>query len=212
MEKFYGFRINDLRSLAEYLSLNPQTSLNELFNEYSAKTGKARGTVRNLYYALVKLCEKDKEFCNTYFKKSPPKAVKIKAFSAEQEDWLLENVLSKTASGSSVRHAVLELANGDSTLALRYQNKYRSLCALKPQKVKEFTLRMGADDKKTKITDIIPETSLYKLKREINSLVGRVSEKVRKENEYLRARVSFLQAENIRLNSILYGNPNSFVQ
>ena len=54
MEKFYGFRINDLRSLAEYLSLNPQTSLNELFNEYSAKTGKARGTVRNLYYALVK--------------------------------------------------------------------------------------------------------------------------------------------------------------
>jgi hypothetical protein len=211
MEKFLGFRVNDLKKLAEHISKNPQNSLNDLFNEYSAKTGKASGTIRNLYYAMIKLCEKDDKFRYTYFKDNPPKAVKINAFSGEQEDWLLEKVISAVESGKSVRSAVLQLANGDSTLALRYQNKYRSLLLSKPQKVKEISEKIGKIDQKRKITEIIPETSLFRLKREINSLVSRVNEKVRKENEYLRARVSFLQAENLRLNAILYNSPNSLV-
>ena len=52
----------------------------------------------------------------------------------------------------------------------------------------------------------IDEEHFVRLKKEIDNLVNKISQKVRKENSYLKVRISFLEAENARLNNILYGN------
>jgi hypothetical protein len=51
---------------------------------------------------------------------------------------------------------------------------------------------------------IIKDEQFIKLKSEINSLVARISQKERKENEFLKARIRILESENLRLKNLLY--------
>jgi hypothetical protein len=63
MEKIYGYKEKDVIGLAEFLKKKGTLNLSETFVEYGRENGKAKGTVRNLYYALAKRSNFDKEFC-----------------------------------------------------------------------------------------------------------------------------------------------------
>ena len=204
MEKIYGYKQQDLIGLAQMIKGNKK-NLSKVFEAYSAQTGKAKGSVRNLYYALVKLSQIDAEFTKKYLDGKPIVANKIVQFNKDEEDWLIQKIVEKQKEGQSVRSAIIQLANGDVKLALRFQNKYRS--ALKQGKIEE--IRLGEHFNKAQLQNQavkIDEEHFVRLKKEIDNLVNKISQKVRKENSYLKVRISFLEAENARLNNILYGN------
>ena len=107
--------------------------------------------------------------------------------------------------GKSVRQIVLNLAKGDAKLALRYQNKFRSSMLSRPELTRELKQHTAKIKEQQKASSVIPQTLLGRLKKEIDALVERIAGKEKKQNEQLLKRVSFLEAENLRLSRLLYG-------
>ena len=93
MEKMYGFKEKDVIGLAELIKNRGEKTLTEVFNEYSLINGKAKGTVRNLYYALAKKSATDKEFCQKYLDGKPLEVSQIVQFDGEQERDLIRKIL-----------------------------------------------------------------------------------------------------------------------
>ena len=217
MEKIYGYKKEDLIGLARLLVEKNNAPLKEIFREYSISSGKAVGTVRNLYYALAKLSALDKEFCDKYLNGTIVKVEKAEMFDDKSEEKLVFDILSLKNQGCSIRKAVHRLANGDSKIALRFQNKFRNICRIKPSVLESISKKLGVqndekvESKKNSIIDgeKISEFLTTKLKREINGLVKRISDKVESENQYLKRRIAFLEMENLRLSSMLFGNNKS---
>lgn len=54
MDKIYGFKQKDVEKLIKYLDGKQGGSLSKAFEEFAAATGKSKGTVRNMYYAVAK--------------------------------------------------------------------------------------------------------------------------------------------------------------
>ena len=138
MKNLYGFKREDAINLLAYLKENKGKSLTSIFSEYATACSKSKGTIRNLYYALTKLSQKDEEFCGLYLEGCPLEAKERVGFTPCQERALLKQILLKKGQGVSVRRAVRELSCGDEKLALRYQNKYRSLLISKKELVLEI--------------------------------------------------------------------------
>ncbi len=199
MEKVYGYKERDLIDLAKLVKNRNGKNLTQIFKDYAIKSGKATGTVRNIYYALVKLSERDEQFTKEHLDGKPLTAGKIRPFEKEQEAWLIQTVDKARAQGRSVRSVINEMSNGDVKLALRYQNKYRS--ALTKQREND-KLNSGA------IIDGVnfSKATVIKLKKEINGLIEKIALSLRKENSHLKSRIDFLEKENFRLNNIIYGN------
>lgn len=222
MNKLYGYKMEDLISLANFYNENQNAKLNEFFENFSAFSGKAKGTVRNLYYALARLSKENESFCRKFLKGKQINVNQITEFDFKSQRDLVQNVLQLKLKGYSVRSAVLTLANNDTKLALRFQNKYRNVCKNNPALVEQILKELNYDGeglgcqrqtakksesvKENKSDAQLPDTLMLKLKKEINGLVDRISENVRKENVYLKKRISFLEIENKRLIGILYGN------
>ena len=55
MENLYGFNKKDALSLIEFIKNKKGESLSSIFEKYAKVSGKAKGTVRNLYYTISKL-------------------------------------------------------------------------------------------------------------------------------------------------------------
>lgn len=213
MEKIYGYKEKDVLGLAEYLKERKGESLSSVFEKYAVKSGKAKGTVRNLYYALAKASIESEDVRKKYLGEKPISVGRIVEFSKCEERSLIKQILIAKFEGKSVRSKIMELSNGDGKLALRYQNKFRNAMNNKPRLIAEIVRELKEEGKE--IAQIqnegrsavgeISEVQLAKVKAEINSLVSRISLKVRKENEYLKNRVAFLESENLKLSSQLYG-------
>ena len=75
MEKIYGYKESDMTELAEFLRGRKNETLTKTFEAFAQSSGKAKGTVRNLYYALAKLSASDKRFCDEHL---GGKALKVK--------------------------------------------------------------------------------------------------------------------------------------
>lgn len=213
MGKIYGYKENDIKGLAEFLSKNKGKTLSTVFAEYGLKIGKAKGTVRNMYYALAKHSLSDQEFCNKYLGGSPLSVSKIIEFGRSEERLLVKKILLGKRDGKSARSIIMEMANGDIKLALRYQNKYRNAIKNNPHLIAEIISEIRSDGRgevtapERKLTGVsINEIQFKRLKNEIDNLVNRISLKIRKENEYLKSRVASLELENVRYRNILYGN------
>ncbi|MBQ3116016.1 MAG: hypothetical protein IJC07_03200 [Clostridia bacterium] len=211
MDKLYGYKQSDVIGLAEFLKERKGESLSQTFSQYALKSGKAKGTVRNLYYALAKLSKENEEFRNQFLGGEQILVNQIVEFDSDQERALIKQVLIKTNQGKSVRSAINELAEGDQKVALRYQNKYRSAIKTKPQLIEDIIEEMKRDGTKVKeyksekaLVPIIKEEQFLRLKSEINNLVLRISQKERKENEFLKDRIRILEQENLRLKNLLY--------
>ena len=213
MDKIYGYKEKDIIGLAQFLKQNDTQSLSAIFEKYAVINGKAKGTVRNLYYALAKKSNSDKQFCDKYLNGKPLIVSKIVEFNQLEERELIKKVLLEKQKGRSVRATIMEIANGDGKIALRYQNKYRNAIKSKPKMIAEIIEEIKSEgyfvqtsEEKTEIKNIISQAQYNRLKAEIDNLAQKISLKLRKENEYLKERINLLESENLKLITLLYDN------
>lgn len=197
MNKIYGFRENDLIALAKMVREKDNQPLSKVLESYALKSNKAKGTIRNLYYALVRLSSADKEFCLKYLDGKPIEAKPIIEFNKDDERELVKRVLIGKKHGKSVRSVIMEMACGDGKLALRYQNKFRNAVRFKGELVNEILTEISGDisllsGKKEKNTTY----SLDKIIKEINAIIVKTNKNIGEENRILRARIKELEKEN----------------
>ena len=93
-------------------------------------TGQSVGSVRNYYYAQAKLFKMMPSLATAMGvgeikRRSKP----FDVFTEQECRLVLLRALSGKAEGKSVRLTLWEMADGDKRIALRLQNKYRSLLA-----------------------------------------------------------------------------------
>ena len=98
--------------------------LKTAFDAIACATQRRPNSVRNHYYTRLKATDS-----------SEPAFL---PFSADETDRLLKAVLLARANGQSVRACTLGMAQGDTRLMLRYQNKYRALLKAQPEKVQRM--------------------------------------------------------------------------
>ncbi len=212
MEKIYGYRQSDISGLVKFIKENKGRSLSQVFALYGNRVGKAKGTVRNMYYALAKHSLNDAEFCKKYLDGKPLQVEKIVEFDENEEKELIKKILAGRKEGRSVRSIIMELAGGDAKLALRYQNKFRNALKGNSHLVAEVITEIKSEkgfevpvERKAQTLNI-SEFQFKKLKTEIDNLINRISSKLRQENDYLKSRIATLELENMRFRNILYGN------
>ena len=99
--------------------------LRSVFERMGRELGRRPNSIRNFYYAQVRTQEGS----------GAPRALPFETFAQEEVERLLTHVLTARAQGTSVRACVRELAGGDRTKMLRYQNKYRSVIRTRPELV-----------------------------------------------------------------------------
>ena len=125
MENLYGYKEKDVLGLINALK-NHKGTLSLAFKSYAKTCGKSVGTIRNLYYKLVKTSKLNKEFCDKYLNGKPINSNQIVFFKGDEDKKMIKDVLLLKSEGYSVRRAIFNLTKGDEKLALRYQNKFRS--------------------------------------------------------------------------------------
>lgn len=113
-----------------YHAVENNRGLNSAFTKMSERCGRSVNSVRNYYYSQLKMFE----LVPTLAKDLGIKTVSVQRadfelFTEAEIATLIERVLTAKANGISVRAAIAEMANGDAKLALRLQNKYRSMLA-----------------------------------------------------------------------------------
>ena len=212
MNKLYGYKDKDIEGLIKLLNEKKGETLSKIFSEYAKSSGKSKGTVRNMYYALVKKCNEDENFLDKYKVNMNLSVQKIVGFDDEQERTLIKSILLGKRQGRSARSVILELSNGDEKKALRFQNKYRNVVKNKEYLIKEIIGEIRKEN--GEVFDFeyqvapsvkVPDYHLKKLQNEINGLIDRVTERLQKENAYLKGRIGELEIENIKLKTLLYG-------
>lgn len=190
--------IEKLLSLASDAKINGG-SLCEVFSKFSKDKNLAKGTVRNIYYDILKKAETDESLKEKYPSLKNLKAEKIIEFDKVEARWLLKKILLGSTFGKPVRRIVNELTD-DPKKALRYQNKYRNMLKSEKDLVDEVIGEIKAEygkcfDPYEKHGD----DALSRLKNEINDLYARISQDLRNENQRLKMRISYLESENERL-------------
>ena len=209
MNKINGYTEEDARGLVEYIKAGKQKgkTLTYLFETYGLKHGRAKGSVRNYYYALMKN-EKADERIVKLLDGSELAVEKIREFTEEEATQTLKSILLEKSKGLSVRRAIFNLADGDDKLMLRLQNKYRNTLKKQPEKLAEIAKELGlkeelyATGKRSKGLESkgarIAEKDFLRrrLENEINALYDRLAQGLKEENERLRAENEKLKAEN----------------
>jgi len=94
--------------------------LRNVFETVAHSTGRKPNSVRNYYYTNMKTGTTPPEIASL-------RVLPFMPFREGEAENLLRSVLTARSRGESVRACVLKLANGDRSLMLRYQNKYRAL-------------------------------------------------------------------------------------
>jgi len=193
MSKIYGYRETDVKNLYEFVKENKKMPLAQAFFAYGNLYGKSKGTVRNLYYAMAKKSREDENFSKEFCGGEKLLVKKNVMFGKDEEKSLVNKINDMVSQGFSVRKAVLTLANGDATLALRFQNKYRNLKFVKKkqtltgeQLLKNKIFKSDGKDN-FKFHD---GEAVARLKKEINGLYDRLLKNLKAENEYLKSRLS----------------------
>lgn len=188
MNKINGYTEEEAKNLVEYIYNGKKAgkTLSGLFASYAQKTGRAKGSVRNYYYALLR--STGDERVKKMLSGKNLSAEKIMPFSEAETDEILKRILEQKSKGISVRRAVLNLSGGDDKLMLRYQNKYRNVISKQPERVekimRENGIEGGGDEVRKKIED------------EINGLYNRLAQSLKEENKKLTALLKKLTDEN----------------
>ena len=107
--------------------------LKAVFERIAEKTGRRPNSSRNYYYAQVQKREGVAE-----------RPARFVPFTQQEVDWLMEQVLTARAQGQSVRSCLQKLSQGDHSLMLRYQNKYRSVIKSRPDYVRQMVESLNA--------------------------------------------------------------------
>lgn len=190
MEKINGYTKDEAESLVKFVCEGKVQgkTLTRIFGEYAQKAGRAKGSVRNYYYALLKSGEN--RAVKELLKGTNLKAEESKPFTDEETDKILKAILAAKSKGISVRKAVLNLSGGDDKLMLRYQNKYRNVMAKQPQRIEKLMKEAGytVDDEEKRA-----------IEEKINSLYDELNTSLKEENKRLTAVVKKLMDENFLL-------------
>ena len=212
MNKINGYTEEEARGLVEYIKAGKKKgkTLTYLFETYGLKHGRAKGSVRNYYYALMKN-ERGDERIVQLLDGSALSVEKIREFTEEEATETLRSILLEKSKGLSVRRAIFNLANGDDKLMLRLQNKYRNTLKKQPEKLVELAKELGLDEelfrtekrqKKEQTRGArLPDKDFLRrrLENEINALYDRLAQALKVENERLRAENEQLKSENEQL-------------
>ncbi len=190
MNKINGYTEEEAKSLVEYIWEGKQAgkTLTYLFAAYGAAHGRAKGSVRNYYYALMKNRGKDERVVKLLDGKQLS-VEQIREFTEEETDKVLRSILAEKSKGVSVRRAICNIAKGDDKLMLRLQNKYRNVLKKQPGRVEAIAAEMGLET---------GEKSLLqrRLETEINALYDRLTRSLREENSRLSDENARLKKEN----------------
>lgn len=185
MNKINGYTEEEATGLIEYIytGKNAGKTLSYLFETYGKEHSRAKGSVRNYYYSLLKL--KGDERVDRLLEGKDLQAGSIRPFTEEETDEMLKKIFMEKRKGYSVRRAIMNVAQGDGRLMLRMQNKYRNLLKKQPERLEKAAQEAGIFDR----SDFLQR----KLEREIDELYSRIALDLRKENERLKA-----ELENLR--------------
>lgn len=187
MNKINGYTEEEAKELVAFISEGKRRgeTLSGLFGAYAQKTGRAKGSVRNYYYALLRLTGDSR--VKAMLRGKNLRAEKITPFSEEETDRILREILTRKSQGVSVRRAVMELADGDDRLMLRYQNKYRNVLTKQPERIGRIMRECGLP---------AADEARERLEREIDNLYDRLAASLKEENEKLTRIVKKLTDEN----------------
>ncbi len=205
MNKINGYTEEEARTLVEYIKEGKRKgkTLTYLFETYGLNHGRAKGSVRNYYYALMKNERKDERIVKL-LDGSELSVEKIKEFSPAETEEVLRSILAEKSKGMSVRKAIFNLSNGDDKLMLRLQNKYRNTLKKQPERIAQIAEEMGLKEEAERIFSVgkeqekLPNKEFLRrrLESEINALYDRLAQGLKAENERLRE-------ENARLKEML---------
>jgi hypothetical protein len=209
MNKINGYTEEEAKTLVEYIKEGKRKgkTLTYLFATYGLEHGRAKGSVRNYYYALMKNERADERIVKL-LDGSELSVEKIKEFSPEETDEVLRSILKEKSKGLSVRRAIFNLSGGDDKLMLRLQNKYRNTLKKQPERLAEMAKELGlieeaeslrAPQKQERTTD--KDSLRRRLESEINALYDRLAQGLKEENERLREENTRLREEIIAFKS-----------
>ena len=205
MNKINGYTEEEAKRLVEYIKDGKRAgkTLTKLFASYGAENGRARGSVRNYYYALMKNRKGDERIVKL-LDGSSLKVEQIREFTEEETDLALKSILLEKSKGLSVRKAIANLSQGDDKLMLRLQNKYRNVLKKQPERLEKIAEGMGLNEEECKKlletgrkARIKPERNFLQLRleSEINALYDRLTQALKAENEKLREENEMLKNE-----------------
>ncbi len=204
MNKINGYTEEEAKTLVEYIKEGKSKgkTLTYLFESYGLRHGRAKGSVRNYYYALMKN-ERGDERIVKLLDGSELSVEKIREFSPEETEEVLRSILAEKSKGMSVRRAIFNLSQGDDKLMLRLQNKYRNTLKKQPERIARIAEEMGlkeeaerifaAEKTPAKVAD--RDFLRRRLESEINALYDRLAQGLKSENERLREENARLKAQ-----------------
>ena len=206
MNKINGYTEEEARNLVEFVKEGKSKgkTLTYLFETYGVAHGRAKGSVRNYYYALMKNEKNDARIIEL-LDGSTLSVEKIRAFTDEEADEAIRGILAEKSKGISVRKAIFNLSGGDDKRMLRLQNKYRNTLKKEPDKIVSIALEMGLDEEaervknrgeKEKKTTTDRVFLQKRLENEINALYDRLARALKSENDRLRSENQRLKEEN----------------
>ena len=186
MNKINGYTEEEATGLIEYIYSGKKAgkTLSYLFETYGREHSRAKGSVRNYYYAFLK--KRDDERVGKILEGKDLRAGTVRPFTEEETDELIRAVLAEKSKGVSVRKAIMNVSSGDERLMLRMQNKYRNLLKKQPERVAKAAREAGLPEEKSFLQ--------RKLEREIDALYARLASDLKKENERLRAELEKLRS------------------
>lgn len=215
MNKINGYTEEEAKSLVEYIKEGKSRgkTLTYLFESYGKQRGRAKGSVRNYYYALMKNENADERIVRL-LDGACLHVEKIREFTPQETDEALRSILREKSKGMSVRRAINNLAQGDDKLMLRLQNKYRNTLKKEPARIAALAKEMGLGEEveelqtrmeRAKMRQSKPQTASTplpdkdflrrRLENEINALYDRLAQALKAENERLRRENELLKSQ-----------------
>ena len=89
----YGFDNELMISLIDYLKQNKNLTLTTVFKNFALQHDKSWGTIRNLYYAIIKKAGEDEDFKKRYLTGVDISVNKIDKFTNVEEKELIDRVV-----------------------------------------------------------------------------------------------------------------------
>ena len=225
MQKINGYTEEEAKELIEFVDEGKKQghTLTALFEAYGKRRGRARGSVRNYYYALMKNQGGDERIVKLLDGKQLSVG-KIRAFTEEEADEAIRSILREKAKGVSsskkdCRNSLLKiytLAGGDDKLMLRLQNKYRNTLKNAPEKIAAIEMELfgrelpkskkkgGVSATKGDLSGFLKRSDAReilqkRLEEEINELYDRLTQALKAENARLAEENEALRLEIQRL-------------
>ena len=214
MTKINGYTEEEAKRLIKFVSEGKSKgkTLTYLFETYGKEHGRAKGSVRNYYYALMKNSKGDERIVKLLDGTSLF-VEKIKEFTQDETEKTIRSILAEKSKGVSIRKAICNLAQGDDKLMLRLQNKYRNTLKKQPNTILQIADEMGVEIEQVGGRYGLKEKNKHikayespcfddglrrKLENEINALYDRLAKSLKEENERLRDENAKLKAELYR--------------